>query len=175
MMRYDKNSRSVENIKKAFDDEAAGHARYLLFGREARRKGEEQLARLYERLACEELAHAEMWLREMEGLGSTEENLRASAEEERNDWMMRYMPYASTADHEGYEELSERFLHTARVEKRHEAELKELMGERKDGSAYRSVEAVEWSCGNCGYVGISESAPAVCPLCGYPRGYFRRG
>lgn len=175
MMRYDKNSQSAENIKKAFGDEAAGHARYMLFGEEARRNGEEQLANVYDRLASEELAHAEMWLREMGGVGSTEENLNASIAEEKHDWMMHYMPYASTADHEGYEELTERFLNTANVEKRHEAELKEILGSRRNGSFYRDSEAVEWRCGNCGYVGISENAPAVCPLCGYPRGYFRRG
>lgn len=175
MMRYDKNSQSAENIKKAFGDEATGHTRYLLFSDEARRKGEEQLANVYDRLASEELAHAEMWLREMGGISGTEANLSASAEEEKNDWMMHYMPYASTADHEGYEELTERFLSIAGVEKRHEAELRALLAERKEGNFYRAVEAVEWRCGNCGYVGISECAPTVCPLCGYPRGYFRRG
>lgn len=175
MTHYDKDSESVKNLKRAFDDEASGHVKYMLFGEEARRSGDDNIANVYDRLAADELAHAEIWLKELDGIGGTEDNLNAAIKGENTDWLMNYMPYASTADHEGYDELSLKFRDVASVEQRHERELKDLLAERQNGTDFRSNEPVEWRCVNCGYSDIGENAPSACPLCGYPRGYFMRG
>ncbi len=31
----------------------------------------------------------------------------------------------------------------------------------------------KWDCMNCGYIYEGSEAPAKCPLCGYPRAYFK--
>lgn len=74
-----KGSETEANLRRAFSGEAHTRSKYGLYAEVVRREGYEQLAALFEETAGNELAHARMWLRALEGLGTTEENLLDAA------------------------------------------------------------------------------------------------
>ena len=43
----------------------------------------------------------------------------------------------------------------------------------KDGTIFKGPENSLWICMNCGYVHEGPEAPLVCPLCKYPRAYYK--
>ena len=42
----------------------------------------------------------------------------------------------------------------------------------EQGRLFASDTKVEWMCLNCGYVVDATAAPAHCPVCRHPQGYF---
>ena len=43
----------------------------------------------------------------------------------------------------------------------------------KDDKIFKSDEDTLWVCLNCGYIHEGKEAPEKCPLCKYPRAYFK--
>ena len=50
-----------------------------------------------------------MWFKELEGIGSTAENLAAAAAGENYEWTDMYEGFAKTAEAEGFKELAAKF------------------------------------------------------------------
>ena len=92
-----KGSETEANLRRAFSGEAHTRSKYGLYAEVARREGYEQLAALFEETAGNELAHARMWLRALEGLGTTEENLLDAAGGEHALWTCTYPEMARVA------------------------------------------------------------------------------
>ena len=42
-----------------------------------------------------------------------------------------------------------------------------------DGTMFAGPRESKWVCMNCGYIHEGSEAPEKCPLCGYPRAYFK--
>ena len=66
-----------------------------------------------------------------------------------------------------YKELRE-------VEESHARTFKDFIDKLEDGTMFEGPVESKWYCMNCGYIYEGAEAPAVCPLCGYPRGYFKQ-
>lgn len=43
----------------------------------------------------------------------------------------------------------------------------------KKDRMFKSEENIMWQCMNCGYIYEGKEAPEHCPLCKYPREYFK--
>ena len=61
-----------------------------------------------------------MKIKEIEGIGSTAENLAAAADGENYEWTDMYEGFAKTAEEEGFKELAIKFRLVAAIEKHHE-------------------------------------------------------
>ena len=86
----------------------------------------------------------------------------------------RYLYYAKRAEREGFPHLARQFEMVAAVEKGHEERYRRLLERLRTETVFRQPGETVWLCRNCGHLVLGDSAPAVCPVCGHPQGYFER-
>ena len=109
---------------------------------------------------------------ELEGIGSTAENLGAAAAGENYEWTDMYAGFAETAEKEGFPELAARFRMVAAIEKHHEERYRALLRNVEIQEVFRKSEVKVWECRNCGHIIVGEKAPEICPTCAHPQAYF---
>ena len=68
-----------------------------------------------------------MWFKELNGIGTTAENLVSASEGENFEWTDMYADFAKTAEEEGFTELAEKFRMVAAIEKTHEERYRALL------------------------------------------------
>ena len=100
--------------------------KYTYFASKAKKDGFEQIADLFLKTADNEKEHAKMWFKELNGIGTTAENLVSAAEGENFEWTDMYADFAKTAE-EGFTELAEKFRMVAAIEKTHEERYRALL------------------------------------------------
>ena len=172
MKKYRNNTSTARNLESAFADEAMSHVKYITWGEQAEREGYPEIAICYRNAARNELAHAREWMSEMGMPQSMGERLRASAEMEAAG-EREYINFASDAENEGFDQLKNKFLDTAKVEKAHSQSFAEMHDRLSSGEMFVSPDCkTHWMCYNCGYNSEGESPPERCPLCGRPETWF---
>lgn len=165
-------TQTEKNLLAAFAGESEARNKYTFFASKARKEGYEQIAALFLKTAENEKEHAKLWLKELEGIGDTAENLQAAAEGENYEWTDMYEDFAKTAEAEGFTELAHRFRLVAAIEKHHEERYRALLHNVKMAEVFAKSEVKVWECRNCGHIVIGTSAPEVCPACNHPQSYF---
>ena len=113
-----------------------------------------------------------MWFKELEGIGSTADNLKAAADGENYEWTDMYEDFAKTAEVEGFAELAEKFRGVAAIEKHHEERYRALLKNVEAQEVFKKSEVKVWECRNCGHIVVGTQAPDVCPVCAHPQSYF---
>lgn len=113
-----------------------------------------------------------MWLKELEGIGNTTENLKAAAEGENYEWTDMYEGFAVTAEKEGFPELAHKFRLVAAIEKHHEERYRALLKNIETMQVFEKSEVKIWECRNCGHIVVGTNAPEICPTCSHPQAYF---
>ena len=131
-----------------------------------------QLLRIFQKTADNEKEHAKLWFKELEGIGTTAENLVAAAEGENYEWTDMYAGFAKTAEEEGFTELAAKFRLVAAIEKRHEERYRALLRNVEAQEVFKKSEVKVWECRNCGHIVIGTKAPEVCPTCNHPQSFF---
>ncbi|MBS6554427.1 MAG: rubrerythrin family protein, partial [Clostridium sp.] len=138
----------------------------------AKKDGFEQIADLFLKTAANEKEHAKMWFKELNGIGTTAENLVSAAEGENFEWTDMYADFAKTAEEEGFTELAEKFRMVAAIEKTHEERYRALLHNVETKEVFEKSEVKVWECRNCGHIVVGVKAPQVCPVCNHPQAYF---
>lgn len=169
--RY-KGTKTEQNLKAAFAGESEARNKYTYFASRAKKDGYEQIAALFLKTADNEKEHAKLWFKELNGIGSTEENLEAAADGENYEWTDMYEGFAKTAEEEGFPELAEKFRGVAAIEKQHEERYRALLKNVKEGQVFEKGEIRIWECRNCGHIVVGTKAPEVCPVCAHPQSFF---
>ena len=75
-------TQTEKNLEAAFAGESQARNKYTYFASKAKKEGFEQIAALFLKTADNEKEHAKLWFKELNGIGSTAENLAAAAEGE---------------------------------------------------------------------------------------------
>ncbi len=171
MNKY-KGTQTEKNLQAAFAGESQARNKYTYFASVAKKDGSEQIAELFLKTAANEAYHAKMWFRELEGIGSTEENLEAAADGENYEWTDMYKEFAETAEKEGFSELAAKFRMVGEIEKHHEERYRKLLQNVKEGSVFKKGKVVVWECRNCGHIVVGTEAPKICPVCQHPQTFF---
>ena len=99
-------TQTEKNLLEAFSGESQARNKYTYFASKAKKDGFEQIASLFLKTADNEKEHAKMWFKELNGIGSTVENLAAAAEGENYEWTDMYEGFAKTAEEEGLQRSS---------------------------------------------------------------------
>jgi len=180
-----KGTRTEQNLLKAFAGESQAKMRYEYFTKQAKKEGLEQIAAIFEETAINEKAHAKRFFKFLEGgmveitasypagkIGTTLENLKASAEGENEEWTELYPEFAKIAEEEGFNEVASAFKTIAKVEKAHEERFKTLYTNLEEGRVFERNDKIYWKCRNCGYIHEGKKAPKMCPACLHPQSYF---
>ena len=188
MKELDKNSKTKENLLKAFAGESMARNRYTFYSKIAKKEGFEQIAEIFLETAENEKEHGKIFYKLLGenadvleisnakyGIGisnSTLTNLQnaAGGEHEENSYL--YPLFAKIAKEEGYEEIASTFLNIVKVEIEHEKRYLELINNILDGKVFKKDNEVIWKCTKCGYHHIGKEAPKICPVCKHPIGYF---
>ena len=165
-------TQTEKNLEAAFAGESQARNKYTYFASQAKKDGFEQIAALFLKTADNEKEHAKMWFRELNGIGSTPENLLAAADGENHEWTDMYEGFAATAEKEGFPALAAKFRMVAAIEKHHEERYRALLKNVEMQAVFAKSEVKVWECRNCGHIVVGVKAPEVCPVCAHPRSYF---
>ena len=165
-------TQTEKNLEAAFAGESQARNKYTYCASRAKKDGFEQIAAIFQQTADNEKEHAKLWFKELEGIGTTAENLVAAAEGENYEWTDMYAGFAKTAEEEGFAELAAKFRLVAAIEKRHEERYRALLRNVEAQEVFKKSEVKVWECRNCGHIVVGTEAPAICPTCAHPQSYF---
>jgi len=184
-MKSLKGSQTEQNLMAAFAGESQARNRYTFFASKAREEGYVRIAEIFEVTANQEKEHAKRLFKFMEGgevtitgsfpagvIGSTAQNLMASAGGENHEWKEMYPDFAKKAREEGYEAIATVFDAIAVAERHHARRYEKVAAEVEAGRIFKGAEKAQWRCTNCGYVFEGAEPPKVCPACAHPQAYF---
>ncbi len=171
MSKY-KGTQTEKNLMAAFSGESEARNKYTYFASKAKKEGFEQIAALFLKTADNEKEHAKLWFKELNGIGSTAENLVSAAEGENYEWTDMYAGFAETAEKEGFSELAAKFRMVAAIEKHHEERYRALLHNVEAAEVFAKSSVQVWECRNCGHIMVGEKAPEICPTCAHPQSYF---
>ena len=165
-------TQTEKNLREAFSGESQARNKYTYFASKAKKDGFEQIADLFLKTADNEKEHAKMWFKELNGIGSTAENLVSAADGENYEWTDMYEGFAKTAEAEGFPELAAKFRMVAAIERKHEERYRALLHNVEAQQVFAKSEVKVWECRNCGHIMVGEKAPEICPVCAHPQAYF---
>ena len=165
-------TQTEKNLEAAFAGESQARNKYTYFASRAKKDGFEQIAAIFQQTADNEKEHAKLWFKELQGIGTTAENLAAAADGENYEWTDMYEGFAKTAEEEGFAELAARFRLVAAIEKRHEERYRALLHNVEAQEVFKKCEVKVWECRNCGHIIVGTEAPEICPTCAHPQSYF---
>lgn len=167
-----KGSKTEQNLWTAFAGESQARNKYTYYASKAKKEGYEQIAAIFEETALNEKEHAKLWFKELGGIGTTAENLKAAAEGENYEWTDMYATMAKEAKEEGFARLAFLFEGVAKIEKEHEERYLTLLKNLDEGMVFKRGDEYVWKCRNCGHIHVGKEAPGVCPVCAHPQAYF---
>ena len=165
-------TQTEKNLLTAFAGESEARNKYTYFASKAKKDGFEQIAALFLKTADNEKEHAKLWFKELNGIGTTAENLAAAAAGENYEWTDMYDGFAKTAEEEGFPELAEKFRGVAAIEKHHEERYRALLKYVEMQEVFKKSEVKIWECRNCGHIVVGTEAPDICPVCAHPQSFF---
>lgn len=184
-MKSIKGTQTEKNLLISFAGESQARNRYTMFASTAKKEGFEQIAAIFIETAEQEKEHAKKFFSYLEGgaveitatypagiVGSTAENLLASAEGENEEWTDAYPHFADIADAEGFPVIAATFRKIAAVEAQHEKRYRKLLEKVITGKVFEREQEISWQCRNCGHVHIGKEAPKACPTCAHAQAYF---
>lgn len=180
-----KGSETEKNLITSFAGESQARNRYTYFSSQARKEGLVQIAQIFDETANQEKEHAKRFFEQLQGgetvvqapfpagvVGSTAENLRASAAGEHHEWSEMYPGFAKIARKEGFEAAASIWEAVSVAEKQHEKRYQGLLRNVEAGLVFAKEKPVTWRCINCGYLHEGLEAPESCPACAHPRSYY---
>ena len=180
-----KGTQTEKNILTAFAGESQARNRYTYFAGVARQEGFAQIADIFVETADQEKEHAKRLFQLLEGgevsvtatfpagvIGTTSENLKASAGGENYEWTEMYPGFAKVARKEGLANVAAVFEAIAVAEKQHEKRYKALRATIEAVRVFKRAKSVTWRCRNCGYLHNGKQAPKICPACVHPQSHF---
>lgn len=167
-----KGSKTEKNLMDAFAGESQARNKYTYFASVAKKEGYEQISEIFLETANNEKEHAKLWLKELGGIGTTAENLKAAAGGENFEWTDMYEKMAREAKEEGFDRIAYLFESVGKIEKEHEERYMKLLENVENELVFSKDGDKIWKCRNCGHIVIGKEAPEVCPVCSHPKAYF---
>lgn len=182
------NSKTKQNLMRAFAGECQARSRYSLAASKAKQMGYGLIENIFQLTSDQELQHAKIYydhLKECNGQNifvdgaypvdnheELEKLLRSAEHNEFQEYEQVYPEFSKIAKEEGFTAISTSFAQIAEIEKVHGERFgcfAELIEESK---LFEGDSSSEWICLNCGYVYKGPKAPKQCPVCSKPQGYY---
>ena len=169
-----KGSKTEANLMAAFAGESQARNKYAYYASKAKKEGYNEIAAVFQETADNEKEHAKIWFKLLHDgeVPDTLTNLADAAAGENYEWTDMYAGFAATAKEEGFDRIAALFTMVGDIEKEHEARYKEVAKLLEEGKLFARETEQVWICTNCGHIHIGTHAPAKCPVCDHPQGYF---
>lgn len=178
------------NLMRAFAGESQARNRYTFAAGLAKNQGLQVIQGVFTFTASQEESHAKVFYNQLEQLCGKNvkvdgtypldlyptvlEHLKAAQHNEYQEWEHDYTGFAKVAKEEGFPQVSHIFSEIARIEKIHGDRFGEFAELLEGDRLFISDVETKWLCLNCGHIVEGSAAPAVCPVCKHPQGYFIR-
>ncbi|MCM1178855.1 MAG: rubrerythrin family protein [Clostridium sp.] len=185
-----KNSKTKENLMRAFAGESQARNRYTYASEQARKEHLYVLDYVFRFTADQELAHGKIFynlLSELSGENieidgtypvdiseSYTDLLRMAEHNEREEHENVYKEFEETARQEGFDDIARTFFMIGRVEKMHADRFSKFAEWMEENKLFVSDVSTQWMCLNCGFTTLANEAPKECPACGEEQGFFIR-
>jgi len=180
-----KGTKTEQNLLKSFAGESQARNRYTYFAKAAKKEGFVQISNIFSETADHEREHAKRFFSQLEGgpleitatypagkVGTTEENLKAAAEGEHEEWTELYPMFANIAKEEGFPVAAALWDNISIAEKQHEKRYNDLLANVKKNEVFKKGKKIAWKCSNCGYIHEGEEAMKMCPACAHKQAHF---
>lgn len=169
-----KGSETEKNLYKTFAGESRARNKYTFYAEKAQSEGYRYVAEIFTNTANQEMAHGrEAFARYLKKCKSTEMNLEDAINGELEENKFIYKEFEEMAIEEGFEEIAKFYKELREVEEEHCQNFSKLLKKLREDKLYKESHNNMWQCMNCGYIYEGEGAPRTCPLCKYPREYFK--
>ena len=178
------------NLLRAFAGESQARNRYTFAAGLAKKKNLQVIEGIFTFTANQERAHAKVFYNLLQSVSGENlridgtypvelypellQHLRSAQHNEYQEWDHDYKGFAKAAKEEGFEEISHTFSMISEIEKTHGDRFGRFADLLEQGKLFVSDVEVKWMCLNCGQIIAATMAPAVCPVCKHPQGYFIR-
>lgn len=162
-VRERKDSVLKEHLEKTVANELMAHLKYLAFADQARRRGLERIANLFEALASSEYHHARNFYSVIENPAPFGESVKTFVPGEEFEYQRLYKMMGEYAEEKEAPLAKQAFSGAAAAERIHA----DLLKEASDVEAF-DKETV-YVCPICGFVMAGEYIPERCPVCGGPK------
>ena len=185
-----KNSKTKDNLMRAFAGESQARNRYTFGASQEKKQKQEVISKVFLYTADQEKEHAEIFynhLKELAGetihvdggypVDLTEdlaELLRMAQHNEYEEHDQVYKQFGDIAKEEGFDKVAASFHMIAEIEKFHGDRFGKFAQWLEEKKLYVSDVKTGWICLNCGYIYEGEKAPKECPVCHHDQGYFIR-
>lgn len=162
--------KTLENLAAAFAGESQANRKYLAFAKKAEQEGYPQVAKLFRAISEAETIHAHSHLRQMKGVHSTAENLKAAIEGETYEFESMYPAMMAEAEAAGESLALRSFTYANEVEKIHAGLYKAAL-ESLDKGGQADVDY--YVCEVCGHT-VAGKPTEKCPICNAgAKAYFK--
>lgn len=185
-----KNSKTKENLMRAFAGESQARNRYTYASEQAHEENLYVLEYVFRFTADQERAHGKIFynlLKDLSGENieidgtypvdiseSYAELLRMAEHNEREEHEHVYKEFEETARQEGFDDIARVFFMIGRVEEMHADRFSKFAKWMEENKLFISDVTTQWMCLNCGFTTLAKEAPKECPSCGEEQGFFIR-
>lgn len=167
-------SETEKNLYRTFAGESRARNKYSFYAEKADCDGYKWIAEVFRETADNEKAHArEAFERYLKKCKSVEDNLEDSINGETEESKKTYKEFEKVAREEGFIEIADFYKELQEVEESHAKRFEKVLKRVREDKVFKDGENALWKCMNCGYIHEGEEAPKCCPLCKFPRSYFK--
>lgn len=180
-----KGTKTEKNIVNAYVAESTAYTRYTFYAKQADNDKYFPVGVIFRETADNELHHAKIFFKMLQGgsvncavgvdagvIGTTLENLKTAAREERYEGVDQYLAAAKVAEEEGFPEIALQFKSIAAVEKKHMERFERYIKQIETDTVWKRDHAITWKCLVCGYEYRGTTPPTVCPACDHPYQHY---
>ena len=183
-------SKTKENLMRAFAGESQARNRYTFAASQAKKENHYAISEVFSFTAGQEKEHAEIFyefLKELSGSTITvdgtypvdiydnvEKLLQSGQHNEYEEHDVVYKNFGDVAKEEGFTKIANTFHMIAKIEKVHGDRFGMLAEQMEQNKLYTSDTDTKWMCLNCGYIYEGTAVPQQCPVCSHDKGYFIR-
>lgn len=168
-------SRTYANLQTAFEFELETSTLYSISGDRARQEGYQQIGNIYDTFVINNKEQARIWMRQLNGgtLPSTSELLLSDYQRESDAGNIMYREFARVAIEEGFTDIAALFNGVANIDLNQSLSFRTQYEDVVRGEVFCKPREQLWICMQCGNILSGICAPEICPVCGFPQGFYR--
>lgn len=167
-------SQTYKNLLSSYEEKLKISTYYSICTDTAAAENYIEMSNYFTVTARNEKEHARIFLRRINNgqMPSTVENLSASINF-GTESAERFRQYAQTAQEEGYNDIAALFNGIANIELNHNLLFQTQYTNILTDRVFCKPTDTLWICMQCGNIMSGNCAPEICPVCGFPQGYYR--
>ncbi len=167
-------SKTYSNLQSAYERELMTSTLYNIYGDKAYVEQYIEIGNNFYVISNYEKEHARIFLQNLNNgiIPNTEQNLQTSSNFELETANL-YRTYAETALAEGYTDIAALFNGIANIELNHNLVFTNSYDNVITNQVFCKPDETLWICMRCGNIMGGTCAPEICPICGFPQGYYR--